>query len=75
MARRNNKVSDLMINDDWQKKMDAQTLAEAAKIKKDPKRMKAASEGARMMLEEEQPKIQALRGIARSSSKKSIKRK
>lgn len=73
------KITDSSINepidgDQWRKRMDAETLAQAKEIMKDPKRKQGAAEGAKIILEEGQPKMQALRGIARSAPKKRAKR-
>lgn len=52
---------------------DAHTLAEADAIKKDPVRLKAASEAAKKMVKEKTDKLAGLKKVAKSAPKKKKK--
>jgi hypothetical protein len=49
---------------EWRARDDARALMEAAKIKKDPKRLAAAKKAAAKMLEEAREQVAAARSIA-----------
>lgn len=53
-----------MNEQDWRKQADANTLAEAEAIRRDPSRMKGASEAARRMIEEQDARLAGLRKVA-----------
>lgn len=56
----------------WRRESDARTLAEAAKIKKDPKRLKEAAKAAEDLAKEASTEANSYRSISnfKSSSKK-----
>lgn len=53
----------------WQREEDARTLANAAAIKKDPERMKAAAKAAKDMLAEEKRRAKELQERASAMAK------
>ena len=57
----------------WMAESDARTLAEADVIKKDPERLKAASERAAVMAEEQQKAAKAISKVAKLSYKNTKK--
>lgn len=55
---------------DWQAENDAETLARAAEIKADKKRMSAAASAAKKMVDDAAVRTKALKRVARTSPKK-----
>ena len=53
----------------WRAESDARSLAEAEEINKDPERIKAATEAAKVMAEEKQAEAHAMQNVADKSLK------
>ncbi len=57
----------LMSEKDWRAQDDARVIAQAAAIKKDPARLKAAATAAKSMIEEKTQELRGLRTVARKA--------
>lgn len=53
---------------EWQAQSDAETLASAEQIRKDPKRYSSAIQAAKSLAEKEEVRIKALKSVARKKT-------
>lgn len=74
MAKKN-KMPMTVSDDQWQAQNDAETLARAAEIKADKKRMAKASQAAKKLVDEAAARAKAMKQIAKVKPNASKKRK